>query len=75
MNTNIIDINHREENNSYKCHFCRQNIDVYGIEKHFTTFHKFRNSVESEYVCEFCKVLGKVQTDLCFEKPKFHLKI
>ena len=21
------------------------------------------------------KVLGKVQTDLCFEKPKFHLKI
>ena len=21
------------------------------------------------------KVLGKVQTDLCFEKPKFHFKI
>ena len=23
----------------------------------------------------FSKVLGKVQTDLCFEKPKFHIKI
>ena len=38
----------------YKCHFCLQNINVYGIEKHFTTFHKFRSSIENEYVCEFC---------------------
>ena len=54
MKTNMIDINHRDENIFYKCHFCRQNIDFYGIEKHFTTFHKFRSSIESEYVCEFC---------------------
>ena len=54
MKTNMIDINHRDENIFYKCHFCRQNIDFYGIEKHFTTFHKFRSSTtESEYVCEF----------------------
>ena len=43
-----------EKNNLYKCHFCQQNIDVYGIEKHFATFHKFRRSIESDYVCEFC---------------------
>ena len=38
----------------YKCHFCQENIDVYGIDNHFATFHKFRHSSESEYVCEFC---------------------
>ena len=43
-----------EKNNLYKCHFCQQNIDLHDIEKHFTTFHKFRRSIESEYVCEFC---------------------
>ena len=43
-----------EKNSFYKCHFCHQNIDLYGIEQHFATFHKFRNSFESEYVCEFC---------------------
>ena len=48
-------INHKNEENSlYKCHFCPQNIDVYGIEKHFATFHNFRSSIESDYVCEFC---------------------
>ena len=47
-------INHQEENNLYKCHFCHENIDVYGIEKHFATFHQFRNSSKSEYICEFC---------------------
>ena len=45
-------INHK--NSLYKCHFCQQNIDVYGIENHFATFHNFRNAVKSEYVCEFC---------------------
>ena len=45
----MMNINHKKENRLYKCH-----IDVYGIVKHFATFHKFRNSVESEYVCEFC---------------------
>ena len=50
----MMNINHKQENRLYKCHFCQENIDVYGIEKHFATFHKFRNSVESEYVCEFC---------------------
>ena len=49
-----MNINHKKENGLYKCHFCQENIDVYGIEKHFATFHKFKNSVESEYVCEFC---------------------
>ena len=50
-------INHNEEKNSlYKCHFCQQNIEVYGIEKHFATFHKFQSSIESEYVCEFLVV-------------------
>ena len=47
-------INHQEGNNLYKCHFCHENIDVYGIEKHFATFHQFRNSSKSEYICEFC---------------------
>ena len=51
----MTNINHDEEKNSlYNCHFCQQNIEVYGIEKHFATFHKFRSSIESEYVCEFC---------------------
>ena len=51
----MININHKEEENSlYKCHFCQQNIDFFGIEKHFATFHKFKSSFESEYVCEFC---------------------
>ena len=51
----MININPKGEKNSfYKCHFCQQNIDVYGIENHFATFHKFRSSFESEYVCEFC---------------------
>ena len=54
MKTNVIEVNHKEENSFYKCHLCQQNIDVYGIEKHFTTFPKFRSSTtESEYVCEF----------------------
>ena len=43
-----------EKNNLYKCHFCQRNIDLHDIEKHFTRFHKFRRSIESEYVCEFC---------------------
>ena len=43
-----------EKNNLYKCHFCQQNIDVYGIGKHFAMFHKFRHSFESQYICEFC---------------------
>ena len=51
MKTNI---DHQEKNNLYKCHFCHENIDVYGIEKHFATFHQFRNSSKSEYICEFC---------------------
>ena len=50
----MININHKEEHSFYRCHFCQQNIDVFGIDKHFATFHKFRSSVESEYVCEFC---------------------
>ena len=57
----------REEKNSlYKCHFCQQNIDVYDIEKHFSTFHKFKSSIESEYVCEFCDDFEEFhsQTDL-----------
>ena len=57
MKSNMINIYPKEEKNSlYKCHFCQQNIDVYCIEKHFTTFHKFKhsNSFESEYICEFC---------------------
>ena len=45
MKSNMI-IHPKDEKNS--------KIDVYGIEKHFTTFHKFRSSTtESEYVCEF----------------------
>ena len=51
MKTNI---KYQEENNLYKCYFCQEIIEVYGIEKHFATFHKFRNSRESEYICEFC---------------------
>ena len=51
MKTNI---NHKEENRLYKCHFCQENIDLYGIEKHFASFHKFRHSFESQYICEFC---------------------
>ena len=55
MKSNTININHKEEKHSlYKCHFCQQTIDVYEIEKHFSTFHKFRSYAESEYVCEFC---------------------
>ena len=55
MKSNTININHKEEKNSlYKCHFCQQNIEVYGIENHFTTFHNFRSSNKSNYVCEFC---------------------
>ena len=46
----MININHK----MYKCHFCQESIDVYGIDNHFATFHKFRHSSESEYVCEFC---------------------
>ena len=57
MKTNVIEVNHKEENSFYKCHLCQQNIDEYGIEKHFTTFHKFRSSTtESEYVCEFWRI-------------------
>ena len=52
MNTNKIKL--QEEHRFYKCHFCQQNIDVYGIEKHFVTFHNFKNSFENEYICEFC---------------------
>ena len=33
------------------------------------------NSLNHRMTNEIGKVLGKVQTDLCFEKPKFHLKI
>ena len=55
MKTNMININHKEANSClYKCHFCRQNIDVHGIEKHFATFHNFKSSLERDYVCEFC---------------------
>ena len=55
MKTNMVDINQRDEEKSfYKCHFCQQKIDVYGIEQHFATFHKFTNSFEREYICEFC---------------------
>ena len=56
MKSNMIDSNHKEENSFYKCHFCQQNIDLYGIEKHFATFHQFRNSnsFQNEYICEFC---------------------
>ena len=55
MKTNMVNINQRDEEKSfYKCHFCKQNIDVYGIEQHFATFHKFRHSYEREYICEFC---------------------
>ena len=51
----MTNINHNEDRNSlYKCHFCQQKIEVYGIEKHFSTFHNFRSYFESEYVCEFC---------------------
>ena len=40
--------------------------DVYGIEKHFATFHQFRNSSKSEYICEFCDDFEEFnsQTDL-----------
>ena len=56
MKTNMISkINQKCEKNSfYKCHFCQQKIDVYGIEQHFATFHNFRHSCEREYICEFC---------------------
>ena len=55
MKTNMININQKdEEKRFYKCHFCQQKIDVYGIEQHFTTFHNFRHSFEREYICEFC---------------------
>ena len=54
MQSNMNNINHKKENSLYKCHFCQQNIDVYGIAKHFAMFHMFRGSFESEYVCEFC---------------------
>ena len=67
MKSNTININHKEEKNSlYKCHFCQQTIDVYEIEKHFSTFHKFRSYAESEYVCEFCDDFGEFhsQTEL-----------
>ena len=37
----------------YNCHFCPQNMELYEIEKHFKTFHKFRCS-DDEYYCEFC---------------------
>ena len=47
--------NHKEEKNTfYKCHFCQQKLNVYDIEKHFASFHKFRHTIESEYICEFC---------------------
>ena len=46
----------------YKCHFCQQNIDVYGIAKHFAMFHKFRGSFENEYVCEFCDDFEEFQS-------------
>ena len=52
----MININHKEEENSwYKCHFCQQNIDVYGIEKHFATFQKFRSPIESEFCDDFAE--------------------
>ena len=56
MKSNTIDIiNDKEEKNSlYKCHFCHQNIDVYDIETHFATYHNFRSSIETKYVCDFC---------------------
>merc|ERR1712020_142292 len=55
MKTNMVSINQtEEEENFYKCHFCQQKIDMYGIEQHFTTFHNFRHSFEREYICEFC---------------------
>ena len=37
----------------YNCNFCPQNMELYEIEKHFKTFHKFRCS-DDEYYCEFC---------------------
>ena len=50
MRTNMINIDQKDEKNSlYKCHFCQQYIDVYGIEQHFATFHRFGNSFESEW--------------------------
>ena len=59
----MINIDQKDDKNSlYKCHFCQQNIDVYGIEQHFATFHKFRNSFESEYVCEFCDDFEEFQS-------------
>ena len=59
MKRNII---LQEENNLYKCHFCQESIDVYGIEKHFSTFHNFRNSSESEYICDFCDDFEEFQS-------------
>ena len=38
----------------YNCHFCQQYMGLHNIEKHFKTFHKFRNSDENEFHCEFC---------------------
>ena len=67
MKSNMINTYPKEEKNSlYKCHFCQQNIDVYGIEKHFATFHKFRSSIESKHVCDFCDDFEKFhsQTNL-----------
>ena len=40
MKSNMI-IHPKDEKNS--------KIDVYGIEKHFATFQKFRSPIESEY--------------------------
>ena len=47
MQSNMNNINHKKENGFDKCHFCQQNIDVYDIGKHFSMFHKFRDSFES----------------------------
>ena len=63
----MMNINPKGEKNSlYNCHFCQQNIDVYGIEKHFATFHKFRSSIESKHDCDFCDDFEKFhsQTNL-----------
>ena len=45
--------NRKNKTDLYKCHFCPQNMELYEIEKHFKTFHKFRSS-HDEYYCEFC---------------------
>ena len=75
MKTNMVNINQRDEEKSfYKCHFCYQKIDMYGIEQHFATFHKFRHSYEREYICEFCDDFEDFhsQTSLFHHIQNFH---